>query len=160
MPLIPKIAGATSLISTINDIHKTGVIYSKQEKNKAMGNNVLSCSIGNQKADYVSFKDAKRKNWSEKYLFFSGLKEDFASVKGYFKGIGEGIVRYIPKLILAAGAIIPKNKTVDLKDGTKQLSKISKFAYISAIGLAIYEAWDYLRYGTELFEKKDYLERK
>ena len=147
MPIVPKIAGAASLITAINDIHKTGVIYSKQEKNKTMGNNVLSSSIGNQKADYVSFKDAKRKNWTENRMFFSGIKEDFASAKGYLKGSKEGTLRYIPKLLFIAGAIIPnvKGKTI---------------SYLSTAALAVYEIWDYLRNGTGLFEKNDYLNRK
>ncbi len=147
MPVIPKIAGAASLISTIKDIHQTGMVYSRREKNKTMGNNVLSCSIGNQKADYLSFKDAKRKNWTEQNLFFSKIKEDFASVKGYFKGTTEGIVRYAPKIALIAGAIIPKNKG-------------QKLSYISTIGLALYEIWDYLRHGTGIFERTNYLDRK
>ena len=147
MPVIPKIAGTISLVSTIKDIHNTGMIYSKQEKNKSMGNNVLSSSIGNQKADYISLKDAKRKNWTERNMFFSKIKEDFAVLKGYIKGTTEGVVRYAPKFVLALAAIIPKNKGQTL-------------SYLSTVGLGIYEIWDYLRHGTGLFERTDYLERK
>ena len=147
MPVIPKIAGATSILASLHDIHKTAMIYSRQEQNKAEANCILAKSLGGQKADYISYKDAKRKNWTERTRFFSGVDEGIASAKGYIKGAIDGIIRYIPKFVLSAVAIIPK-------DRGKTLS------YISTIALAGYEIWDYLRYGTGLFEKTDYLERK
>jgi len=146
MPVIPKIAGSMSIVSSLVDIHKTAMIFSKEEKNKTMGDNVVSRSIGTQKADYVSFKDAKRKNWcNDRKLFFT-LKEDFSAVKGYLKGALDGIVRYLPKIALSLGAIIPK--------------KHKYVSYISTIALAGAEIWDFLRYGTGIFERKDYLKRK
>ena len=151
MPVIPKIAGGASVLASIYDIHKTAMIYSRQEYNKAMGDSVVSCSIGNQKADHVSVKDANRKNWMDQNHFMSGWNEGCASVRGYFKGMAQGIVRYLPKFILAAIAIIPK------KTDKKLLNAIP---YLSTIALACVEAWDFYRNGTEFFEKTDYLKRK
>ena len=151
MPIIPKIAGGASIIASLHDIHKTAMIYSHREYNKVMGDSVVSCSLGNQKADYVSFKDAQRKNWSNQHNFFAGIQEACAAVKGYAIGAFHGIVRYIPKFILAAGAIIPK-KT--------DKAVLNAIPYISTILLGCVELWDYLRNGTELFEKRDYLKRK
>lgn len=147
MPVIPKIAGGASLLSTIVDIHKTAMIYARQENGKAKGDIILATSVGNQKADYISFKDAQRKNWCNKKRLFHSIKEDFAAVKGYFKGIVEAGIRYLPKIALSAAAIIPKAKN-------------STFAYISTVALAAWEAWDFVRYGTGLFERKNYLKRK
>ena len=153
MPIAPKIAGIASVVSSINDIHKTAMIYSDQEKNKAMGDTLIACSIGNQKADYISYKDAQRKNWANKNNFFSGVNEFTSSLKGYFRGVAEGVTRYFPKFILAALAIIPKS--------TKGKSTVGmKTSYISAIALAGYEIWDFLANGTGLCEKTDYLKRK
>ena len=162
MPLIPKVAGTASLLSTIKDIHKTAMIYSTREYNKASGNETLAISIGNQKADYVSFKDAQRKNWVNENQYFTGLPQAYASVKGYFKGAVQGITRYLPKFVLSALAIIPKsnptmgsNKIVNaIKNSGKTVS------YASAILLAGYEIFDFLKNGTELFERRNYLERK
>ena len=147
MPVIPKIAGSVSILASLHDIHKTAMIYSKQEYNKAMGNNVVASSIGSQKADYVSFKDAQRKEWTQDQQFFYGIKETFASIRGYFKGAVQGIARYFPKFLLSAISIIPRNKG-------KVLS------YISTVALAGLELWDYYRHGAGIFEKTDYLERK
>ncbi|MBR2069311.1 MAG: hypothetical protein IJ877_06065 [Candidatus Gastranaerophilales bacterium] len=147
MPVIPKIAGTASIIASLYDIHKTAMIYSKQEYNKAMGDTVVASSIGNQKADNVSFKDAQRKNWTAKHHFLSNANETIASVKGYVKGAVQGIIRYIPKFALATLAIIPKTRCKTL-------------AYLSTVALAGMEAWDFLRHGTGLFERTDYLERK
>ena len=147
MPIVPKIAGITSTVASIRDIHKTAMIYSKEEYRKAMGNAVVSKSIGNQKADYISYKDAQRKNWSTQHLLFSGTKETIASIKGYFKGAFRGIIRYLPKFILAAGAIIPKDKG-------------SIISYASTAALGAVELWDFLKNGTGLFERRDYLNKK
>ncbi|MBQ8476213.1 hypothetical protein IJ531_04035 [bacterium] len=145
MPVIPKIAGTASVLASLYDIHKTALIYSKQEYNKVMGDTVVASSIGNQKADNVSFKDAQRKNWTEQHHFLSGANETLASVKGYVKGAAQGFVRYIPKFAAAALAIIPKNKPI---------------SYLSTVVLAGMEIWDFLRHGTGLWEKTDYLKRK
>ena len=147
MPIIPKIAGATSLISSLDDINKTALIYSKQEKNKAVGNNILSCSIANQKADYVSFKDAQRKNWFAQRCLFININEIAGAVKGYFKGAVYAIDRYLPKIALSLMAIIPKEKG-------------KKLSYISTVALAGVELWDFLKNGTGMLEKSDYLNRK
>ncbi len=147
MPTVTKIAGGVSLVSTIVDMHKTAMIYARQENNKAKGDIIVATSIGNQKADYISAKDAQRKNWCNKKRLFHSVKEDFAAIKGYFKGIIEAGIRYIPKIALSLASIIPKAKN-------------SKLAYVSTVALALWEAWDFIRYGTGLFEKKDYLKRK
>jgi len=149
MPIIPKIAGCASILSSLDDIHKTAMIYSRQEYKKAMGDKVVACSIGNQKADYVSFKDAERKNWTNRKNFFSGLYEISASIKGYLKGALQGAARYFPKFILSILAIIP-SKT----------SKVKNLSYISAAALAGLELWDYIKNGTGVFEEKNYLTRK
>ncbi len=147
MPAVPKIAGSISILASLNDIHKTAMIYSRQEYNKAMGDKVVACSIGNQKADFLSFKDAQRKNWTDKNHFFAGISETFGAIKGYCKGAAEGIIRYSPKLALAALAIIPKTKAKTL-------------SYISTVALMGVEIWDFLRNGTGLFERDNYLSRK
>lgn len=162
MPVIPKIAGSLSVLSTIKDIHNTAMIYSTQEYRKAASNETLSISIGNQKANYISQKDAKRKNWVNERQMFSGVAQATASLKGYLKGMMQGITRYIPKFGLAALSIIPSGK---VNKNAKGLFKIFKtkgkeISYISAIALAGYEIFDFISNGTELFEKRNYLERK
>ena len=164
MPVIPKAAGITSVISSLYDIHKTALIYSQKEYNKVAGNSVIACSIGNQKANHISYKDAQRKNWTNQNNFFIGIKEAFASVKGYIKGAFDGFIRYIPKLGLAALAIIPSGSKA-VANGTKEnILKTAlhskKLPYIATMALAGIEIWDYLKNGTGLFERTNYLERK
>ena len=147
MPAIPKIAGIASILASLNDIHKTAMVYARQEGNKTMANNIISCSLGSQKTDYISFKDAQRKNWTKQQGFFFGTKEIFASIGGYINGALQGVARYAPKLVLSAMAIIPKTKAKTL-------------SYVSTVALACLEVWDYCRHGTGVFEKTDYLDRK
>lgn len=143
MTTLSKTAGILSIISSIRDIHATGLIYSKNERAKATSDSFVSTAIGNEKANYISKKDTDRKNFLMRNNFFIGLKEAWGSVKGYFKGAGRALLRYLPKFILAAAAIIPKkHKTV---------------ANVAAIGLAGLEAADYINNGTSTTERKDYI---
>lgn len=146
MSVVGKVAGGASLLSSLYDIHKTAVIYSKKEYMKASGDEVVACSIGAQKTDRLSYKDSKRKNWIDQHHFLTGPKEFFASIKGYTKGFIEGVSTYLPKLLLSMGAIIPKkNKLIPT---------------LSTIGLAILEGYDFVKNSTGIFEKTDYLKRK
>lgn len=161
MPVIPKIAGTASAIATIYDIHKTAMIYSEKEYKKAMGDSVIASSVGNQKEQHVSHKDAQRKNWMARHHLMSYINEPIAAVKGYIIGAKEGIVRYAPKLILAAIATFPKKAAEKILSVAPFMTKAaSKIPYVSAIALAGLEIWDFLKNGTGIFEKANYLKRK
>lgn len=142
MTIISKATGGLSLISCIRDIHKTAVIYSNNQYAKTSSDSFLSCAIGAQKANRISAKDASRKNWLLKHNFLGAIKEPFAKVGGYLKGVGMGILRYLPNFALGGVAILSKNK---------------KLANISALGLGIMEAWDFLKNSTSIFQRTDYL---
>ena len=105
MTIISKIAGGLSLFSCLTDAHKTGLIYANNEYAKASGDTFISCSLGAQKADKISSKDAQRKNWLLRNNFLGGINEGFAKVGGYFKGFGNSIVRYLPNIALSAVAL-------------------------------------------------------
>lgn len=142
MTVPSKIAGGLSVISSIVDIHKTAVIYSNQEYAKSASDTFIAQSIGAQKTNKLSYKDANRKNWLQKQHFTNGICETWGRVKGYFKGLAQGIVRYLPNFALALGAIIPKNKVI---------------ANLSAIGLAGLEIYDFIKNSTNIFQRNDYL---
>ena len=145
MTVVSKIAGGAGLISSINDIHKTAMIYAKQEHDINQGDVLVQTSIGAQKANRLSHRDAARKNWLEQNNFFAGIKENFAAVKGYLKGFGQGILRHLPEITLSSVALALKNKTA---------------ANITAIGLGIVTLYDFIVNSTSIFEKTDYLKRK
>ena len=144
MTLISKTAGGLAAISCIYDIHKTALIYSKNAYQKASSDSYISCSIGNQKSDTLSYRDAKNKNWMLKNNFFANIKSAFSGIAGYIKGVGEGIVRHAPSLGLSALAV-----------GLNKNHKTA--ANVSAIALAAYTAYDFVRNSTGLFQKTDYL---
>lgn len=143
MTVPSKIAGGLSLVSSIIDIHKTAVIYSNQEYAKSASDTFVAQSIGAQKTNRLSYKDANRKNWLQKQNFTNGISETWGRVKGYFKGIAQGVVRYLPNFALALGAIIPKKHKV--------------IANLSAIGLAGLEIFDFIKNSTNIFQRNDYL---
>lgn len=144
MTLISKAAGVLSLVSCITDVHKTAMIYSNNEYAKASSDTFISNSLGTQKADKISHKDAQRKNWLLRNNFLGGPTEAVARVKGYLKGFGQGVIRYLPNFILSAAAIcVTKHKSV---------------ANLSAIGLACVEIFDFIKNSTNLFQRTDYLE--
>ena len=144
MPVITKAAGIASVASSLYDIHKTAIIYSKQSYNREMGDYTVAKSIGNQKINKLSYKDANRKNWLAQNNFLAGISEFISGCSGYFKGIAEGLVRYLPKLALGTVAIAAHGK-----------GKL--FAYIATIGLAIAEIADFIVNSTNLFERTNYL---
>lgn len=144
MTIPSKAVGALSLISCIRDIHGTSMIMSRQACQKATSDTFISNSIGCQKTNELSYKDAKRKNWLSQHNFFLAPNEVFASIGGYLKGVGEGIVRYLPNLALAALSIIPGKNHKTL-------------ANISAAALAGLEIGDFIVNGTNATERTDYL---
>ena len=143
MTIPSKIAGGLSLVSCIVDIHKTAVINSNNAYAKASSDTFISCAIGSQKTNRLSYRDAARKNWLLKNNFLGGINETLARITGYVKGVGQGIIHYIPNLALTALAMIPKNKTV---------------ANISAIGLGVLESIDFIKNATGIAQRTDYLE--
>lgn len=145
MTLISKTAGALSLISCLTDMHKTALIYANNAYAKASSDTFISCSIGTQKANKVSHKDAERKNWLLRNNFFGAPKELFARIRGYLSGLAEGAVRYLPNFVLSLAAICA-NKN----------SKI--LANVSTILLAGVELYDFIKNSSNISQRTDYLE--
>ena len=146
MSVLGKVAGGASLISSLYDIHKTAIVYSKKEYMKEEGDSIVECSIGAQKADRLSYKDTQRKNWIDRHAFLTGPREILGAIKGYVSGFVEGVSSYLPKLLLSAVAILPKKSEV--------------IPALGVIGLAIMEGYDFIKNSTGIFQKTDYLKRK
>ena len=146
MTVLSKIAGGAGLVSSLYDIHKTALVISHQEHDRLEGDLVVAKSIGTQKADRLSDRDTRRKNWINENNFFAGTKEAIASVKGYVKGAITGIIQHIPELVLSSIALFT--------------SKLPKVANISAIGLGVVTIVDFIINSTNLFQKTDYLKRR
>ncbi len=142
MTIISKVAGGLSLFSCLRDIHKTGVIYSNREYQKSAGDSYISCSVGTQKANRVSYRDAERKNWLLRNNFFAGASETWGRVKGYFKGVVDAASRYIPNIALSAIALSAKRNII---------------ANMSAVGLAVVEIYDFIKNSSGIFDRSDYL---
>ena len=144
MTLISKTAGVLSLASCIHDIHKTALISSRNAYAKASSDAVITSSLGNQKADKVSYKDAQRKNWLAQNNFSAPYKEFFARVGGYIVGAAKASVRYIPNFALAAVALFTKK---DYKG----------IANAAAVGLGVIELFDFIKNATNINQRTDYL---
>ena len=144
MTIISKSAGILSLVSAVVDTHKTALIYSKNAYSQSSADTFISSSIGGQKLNAISYKDAERKNWLTSNNFLGSISESVGSIKGYMKGLSIGIARYIPNFILSALAIaLPK--------------KHAKIANVAAIGLAGVEIADFVTNTLDLSQKNDYL---
>ena len=163
MTLISKTAGTLSLISCVHDIHKTALIYSNNEYAKTAANTLVSTSVNNQKADNISYKDAQRKNWLTQQNYFASIKEGFARIKGYVKGVFKTSLRYIPNFALAAVAILAgKNcKAVQKAADAAKATKIAEaIANIAAVGLGIVEGADFIQNTLGANQRDDYLNTK
>jgi len=147
MTIPSRIAGGLSLISCISDIHKTAVLYSNKGYSEASSDTFIAQSIGSQKTNCISYKDANRKNWLRKQQFTNGISEAWGRTKGYFQGLAQGVVRYLPNFILSAVAIIPKS--------TSRYGKVA--ANLAAVGLAGLEVFDFIKNSTNVFQRTDYL---
>lgn len=163
MTIISKTAGALSLISCVHDIHKTALIYSKNEYAKTAANTLISTSVNNQKADHISYKDAQRKNWLTQQNYFASIKEGFARVKGYVKGVFKTSLRYIPNFALAAVALFAgKNlKAVqNAADVAKATRIVETVANVAAVGLGVVEGVDFVKNTLGVNQRDDYLNVK
>ena len=145
MTVISKIAGGLSLLSALNDIHKTSLIYSRRSSQKACADTYISKSIGGQKTANFSYKDSKRKSWITKQNYAVGTNEFLAGIKGYLYGAKTCAIRYMPNFVLSAIAMIPKNKYKLLPNA-------------AAVGLGVLEAIDFVSNSTNINERTDYLE--
>jgi hypothetical protein len=143
MTIISKTAGVLSLASCIHDIHKTALINSKNAYAKASSDAVITSSLGNQKADKISYKDAQRKNWLAQNNFTAPYKEFFARVGGYITGAAKASVRYIPNFALATVALCCK--------------KYKGIVNAAAIGLGAIEGLDFIKNATNINQRTDYL---
>lgn len=149
MTLISKTAGALSVMSCVHDIHKTALIYSNNEYAKTAANTMISSSIDNQKSDHISYKDAQRKNWLTQQCYFASIKEGFARVKGYIKGVFKTSLRYIPNFIAATLALaLSGNAARD------------RWANISAVALGVIEGVDFVKNTLAVNQRDDYLNVK
>ena len=161
MTILSKIAGGLSLASCLYDTHKTAVIKSNNAYAKASSNATIEKSIGNQKMDRMSYRDAERKNWLAESNFGIFLKEIAGKVGGYCKGIAGGLVRYSPNIILSSIAILSGAGLKNIQDVDK-LAKATKrhniVATVATVGLAGLELFDFIKNSTNMFQKTDYLE--
>lgn len=145
MTILSKTAGGLSIGSALVDIHKTAVKYSNQELAKTSANIVISNSLGSQKSDTFSHKDAVRKNWLAQKSFFASPLEFLGRIKGYFKGVLKTAPRYLPNFVLGIIGLTTKNKNV---------------GRFSAIGLAAVEAYDFIMNSTNITQRTDNLKIK
>lgn len=160
MTVISKTAGVVSLMSCFHDIHKTALISSRNAYAKAASDAVITSSLGNQKAEKVSYKDAQRKNWLAQNNFTAPYKEFFARVGGYIVGAAKASVRYIPNFALAAVALLAgKNCKIvqNASDVAKATKNVERIANAAAVGLGVIELFDFVKNATNINQRTDYL---
>lgn len=143
MTVISKGAGVLSLISCITDMHKSGVIQANNTGAKEGADSFLRQSISAQKTNYVSAKDAKRKEWVRQNSVLPSVNDTLGRIKGYFRGFVAAGARYLPNIGLSTIALASKNKTI---------------AGMSTVALALVHTWDFIKNSTKILEKTDYLE--
>lgn len=143
MTFLSKTTGVLSIASCVHDIHKTALINSKNQYAKTSANSVIENSVGYQKANRVSYKDTQRKNWLTQGNFFAPIKETWARVSGYISGFTKASIRYIPNFALASAALFTK--------------KHPKLANLAAVGLGLFEAYDFVMNSLKTNQRDDYL---
>ena len=147
MTVISKTAGVLGLVSTIREIHRNALIYSRREITKASADTFISNSLATQRTNRLSSRDTDRKKWLARKNLLAGPNEVFASVKGYLTGIFNGVVTYFPQLLLSGLAFgINKNHKV--------------LANLCAAALAVVEGADFITNSLSSGQKNDYLQLK
>ena len=107
-----------------------------------MGDTFVADSVGNQKINHVSSRDAERKNWVFQGNFLNGTKETCAKFGGYAKGFAQGLARYLPNIALSSVAMCARNRYI---------------ANISAALLGGVELFGFIKNSTNITERTDYL---
>ncbi len=145
MTILSKATSTLSIGSALYDIHKTAQKYSREEMAKVSANRVISNSLGAQKSDTFSWKDAARKNWLSSKNFFATPYELLGKISGYFKGVAKTAPRYFPNFVLGIIGMGTKNKTL---------------AKLSTLGLVFVEAYDFIVNSTNIGQRTDRLKIK
>lgn len=145
-------AAAMAGSACLYDVHKQGVRSATLTREKNYADDFIAQEIGSSKLNYPSAKHAAIKNWMLNFKFPHKFSEIVNTVGGYFKGAVKGIANNFAPLACSALTIfLGANKKIASKH--PNLQKYALFA------TGITTAWDFIKNGTNLFERTDYLKK-
>lgn len=148
MALLNVATKAAAIMATsvsLYDINSLGVREANIKRESNYADDFIAGEIGSSKLNYPSGKHAAFKNWSKNFKFPYQLTELWDTVSGYVIGAAKGAWYNAATLGFSALTFFAK------KDGMKKFG---------AIGLGLSVAWDFIKNGTNLTERTDYLRKK
>lgn len=139
-----KIASALGLASIVLEGHQMGKIASRKTSGEASADKFIKDEIGASKSNTESPKHAATKDFIAKCDILDNLYTTGSKISGYAKGFLSCCWNNI--FTVAFGML-----------GITAKSKVTRS--IALIGLGASMLYDFIVNGTNIFERKDYLEK-
>lgn len=150
MQLYKVIANTSAILASTAialEANKMGVSKAIENSKNEGAKDTTRDLIGASKLNYPSPLYNEVKKGIFKFKNPNPVSDVYHGVCGYFKGFGNGLVHNIPTIGFAALTLCARGK-----------GKASNaFRTIGVIGLGASVIWNFIKNGTNLFEKKDYL---
>lgn len=140
--VLTNLAAGLATTSVLYEAHQIGKNYANANLIKGAGNDLVSDVMGYQRLNYPSEKYNKVKTETFKFKMGLGYKDIFHKGSGYLQGVGVGLAHNWNTLGCALVTFLAKRKPLKIA---------------GAIGVGLSIAWNFIKNGTNLLEKTDYL---
>lgn len=142
--VLANIASVATIASVAIDAGQRGF----KNGSKSAQNAVAIKDIKDYTGDSVLNKPSEKHNSMKAMVresdFFTGFYKAGGAVSGFIKGAGESLKGTLPMLGFSALTLASKNKTAKT---------------VGLVGMGVSHVWDFLKNGTNLFTKKDIIEK-
>ncbi len=142
------------------EAHTMGTRKSAENVKLGGAKDTIRDTIGTSKLNYPSPIYNETKKGIFKIKTPNPFKDIIHGTGGYLDGFMEGLTRNIPTLGFAALTLAAKTKMKDVvvNGVTKQKVNHASLKTVGVVGLGLSVLWNFLKYGTSIFERKDYLD--
>ena len=141
------------------EAHNMGARKSSQNIKLGGAKDTIRDTIGASKLNYPSplYNEVKKGIFNIKTP--NPAKDAINGTTGYFNGFMSGVSHNIPTIGFAALTLACKTKMKDVivNGVTKQKINPASLKTIGVIGLGLSIVWNFLKYGTTMLDRKDYL---
>jgi len=153
-------AAIIALGTVAYEAHKMGARKSSENVKLGGAKDTVRDTIGASKLNYPSpvYNEVKKGIFNLKTP--NPARDAVHGVSGYFNGFMSGATHHIPTLGFAALTLASKTKMKNVvKNGvTKQKINLASMKVVGIVGLGLSILWNFLKHGSTIFERKDYLD--
>ena len=166
--ILMNASAAIALGTVAYEAHKMGTRKSSANIKLGGAKDTIRDTIGASKLNYPSpvYNEVKKGIFNLKTP--NPAMDAVHGTTGYFNGFMGGAARHIPTLGFAALTLACKTKMKDVQVEkmvkgvktmvTKQKVNLASLKTVGAVGLGLSVLWGFLKHGTNILERRDYLD--